>query len=132
MHIAKTYKELIAEAKEAEANNELQKAAKFYESAIKQEPHEEYPYDRLMVIYRKQKKYEEELKLIDKGIAAFENLYRKKSEKIVSKNKTAEKLSKSLAKSLGLTDKKGNDVYHLQPIEKWLKRKKVVEKKLGK
>jgi tetratricopeptide (TPR) repeat protein len=130
--VAKTYNELIKEGKEAEANKDLETAAKTYERAIKQEPHEEVPYDRLMIIYRKQYRYEDELNLINKGIGAFESFYKKKSQKIVSKNKEAEKLSMSLAKSLGLTDKKGNDVYHLGPVDKWLKRKAVVEKKLGK
>lgn len=132
LQVAKTFKELITEAKDAEANDQLKDAAKLYERAVKMEPHEESPYDRLMIIYRKLYQYENELKIINKGVAAFEEFYKKKAGKIVGKNTTAERLSKSLAKSLGLTDKKGNDIYHLQPIEKWLKRKKVVEKKLGK
>lgn len=132
LHVAKSYNELIKEAKEAEANKDLDAAATAYERAIRQEPHQEAPYDRLMIIYRKQSRYEDELKLIEKGVETFESFYKKKSQKIVGKNKEAEKLSMSLAKSLGLTDKKGNEVYHPGPVDKWLKRKTVVEKKLGK
>jgi tetratricopeptide (TPR) repeat protein len=132
LHIAKSFKELIFEAKEAEENNELEKAAKLYERTMKLEPHDESSYNRLMIIYRKLGKYEDELRVIDKGVSVFEEFYKKKSEKIISKNKAAEKLSKSLAKSLGLTDKKGKDIYHQEPIEKWLKRRQVVEKKIRK
>ena len=53
LHVAKSYHELMNEAKEAEENKELENAAKIYEKAIKAEPHEEQPYGSLMVIYRK-------------------------------------------------------------------------------
>ena len=132
LHIAKSYNELIAEAKEAEANDALEKAVALYERAVKLEPHEELAYNRLMIIYRKLYQYEDELRIINKGIKSFEDFYRKKSQKRLKRHKAAEQLSKTLAKSLGLTDKKGNELYHPEPIQKWLKRKQVVEKKLGK
>jgi len=78
LYVAKPYHELIAEAKEAEENNEFEKAAKIYERAIKSEPHEEQPYNRLMIIYRKLTWYEDEIKIIRKGIETFEKLNHKK------------------------------------------------------
>lgn len=131
LHVAKSYHELILEAKDAEENNELEKAAKIYERTIKAEPHEELPYNRLMVIYRKLTLYEDELKTIKKGIAAFEELYQKKSERLLGKNKSVERLSNALAKSLGQKGKKTETTYYPEPIPKWMKRQKVVEKKLG-
>jgi tetratricopeptide (TPR) repeat protein len=131
LHVAKSYHELISEAKEAEDNNELEKAAKIYERAIKTEPHEEKPYNRIMIIYRELTWYEEELKIIKKGIAAFEELYQKKSEKILGKNQSVARLSNALAKSLGQKGKKVEAAYYPEPISKWMKRQKVVEKKLG-
>lgn len=131
LYVAKPYHELMAEAKDAEENNELEKAAKIYERAIKSEPHEEQPYNRLMIIYRKLTLYEDELKIIKKGITAFEELYQKKSEKLLSKNQSVARLSNALAKSLGQKGKKTETIYYPEPIPKWMKRQKVVEKKLG-
>jgi hypothetical protein len=131
LHIAKSYHELMTEAKDAEENNELEKAAKIYERAIKLEPSEEQPYNRLMIVYRKLTWYEDELKTIKKGIAAFEELYQKKSKRILGKNKSVERLSNALAKSLGQNGKKTETSFYPEPIPKWMKRQKVVEKKLG-
>jgi tetratricopeptide (TPR) repeat protein len=129
--VAKSYHELMMEAKEAEENNELEKAAKIYERAIKTEPHEEQPYNRLMIIYRKLTMYEDELKIIKKGIASFEELYQKKSERLLGKNQSVARLSNALAKSLGQKGKKTESLYLPEPIPKWMKRQKLVEKKLG-
>lgn len=131
LSVAKPYHELISEAKEAEGNNELEKAAKIYERALKMEPHEEQSYNRLMIIYRKLRLYENELKIIKKGIAAFEELYQKKSERLLGKNQSVARLSNALAKSLGQKGKKTETSYSPEPIAKWMKRQKVVEKKLG-
>jgi hypothetical protein len=131
LQVVKLYKELITEAKEAEENNELEKAAKIYEHAIKMEPHEEQPYNRLMIIYRKLTWFEDELKIIKKGITAFEELYQKKSERLLGKNQSVARLSNALAKSLGQKGKKTEPLYYPEPIPKWTKRQTVVEKKLG-
>ena len=84
-----------------------------------------------MIIYRKQKKYKEELEIINKGLQHFkehdaENAAKKKSSASIKK------ISNSLNKSLGLVDKKGNVVYEPEPIPTWKKRKTTVEKKLKK
>lgn len=131
LYVAKPYRELMLEAKEAEENNELEKAAKIYQRAVKMQPHEEQPYNRLMILYRKLAQYEDELQTIKKGIAAFEELYQKKSEKLLGKNKTVSRLSNALAKSLGQKGKKTEAAFYPEPIPKWMKRQKVVEKKLG-
>ena len=131
LYVAKSYQELMLEAKEAEGNNELEKAVKIYQRAVKMQPHEEQPYNRLMILYRKLTQYEEELHTIKKGIAAFEELYQKKSEKLLGKSKTVTRLSNALAKSLEQKGKKTDSVYYPQPIPKWMKRQKAVEKKLG-
>jgi len=131
LYVSKPYHELIAEAREAEENNELEKAAKIYYRALKSEPHEEQPYNRLMIIYRKLTRYEDELKIIKKGITAFEELYQKKSERLLGKNQSVARLSNALAKSLGQKGKKTEAIYYPEPIPKWMKRQKVVEKKLG-
>jgi len=131
LYVAKPYSQLMTEAKEAEENNELEKAAKIYERAVKMEAHEEQPYNRLMIIYRTLTWYEEELKTIRKGIAAFEELYKKKSERLLGRNQSVARLSNALAKSLGQKGKKTEPLYYPEPISKWMKRQKAVEKKLG-
>lgn len=128
LQVVRNEKELLEEAKHAEANEELETAEKKYEQLIRQDPHHEFPYDRLMVIYRRQKRYEDELKLINKGLKNFGDVYKKKEEKLISKNKVLSRLSNALIKKAGL---KKNE-FTPQPIAKWLKRKEMVEKKLGK
>jgi tetratricopeptide (TPR) repeat protein len=132
LQVAKTFNQLIATAKEAELNEDLETAAKNYEQAIKQEPLDENSYNRLMIIYRKLYQFEDELRIINKGIESFEDFNQKKSNKIIGKRQKAVQLSNALAKSLGLKDKKGNELFQPEPISKWMKRKKIVEKKLGK
>ena len=132
MQVAKTFDEIVHEARESEDAGELERAGKLYERAMKLEPHNELPYNRAMVVYRKLRQYEDELRIINRGITQFETFYQKRSQKILGKDKKAVQLSNALAKSLGLKDKKGKDQFHPQPIERWLKRKEVVEKKLGK
>jgi tetratricopeptide (TPR) repeat protein len=131
VQVAKTFDELINEAKEAEKNEDFESAAKYYERAIKSQPHNEAPYTRAMIMYRKLAEYESELKIINKGINIFEEFYQNRSQKVIGNDKKVVQLSNALAKSLGLKDRKGKDQFHPEPIAKWMKRKEVVLKKLG-
>lgn len=130
LHIASSFPGLMSQAREAEENGEPEIAAGLYAKAIRLDPHNEIPYNRLMIIYRKLKKFEEELKLINRGIETFEEFYRKRAGKLLSKHKGAERVSTALARSLG-SGRKGSTSYP-EPIPKWKKRKETVEKKLGK
>lgn len=88
---------------------------------LKNNPLDEQAYHRLMVNYRKQKEYKKELAVIDEGIKAFEQ-----SHKSSIKNKPNRKvtlLSRSLLKSLGLANKKGEGIFQPEPIAKWTRRK---------
>jgi tetratricopeptide (TPR) repeat protein len=130
VHIVKSLHELLAEAKQAEQNEDISEATKLYERAIKQAPTDERAYNRLMIIYRKEKEYDAELKVIDKGIDAFTKLYQSKTKKVVGNDKEAVRLSNALIKSLGLKDKKGNDLIEHEPIATWKRRRAVVLKKI--
>ena len=132
LNVVRSFKELMAEAKEAESSGNASAAIKLYQRAIKLEPHDEIPYNRLMILYRKEKQYQQELELINKGIRAFEEFYQKRSEKLIAGKKTATQLSNALAKSLGQRGKKVQELYYPEPIPKWIKRREMVEKKLGK
>ena len=50
-----SYTAIIKEAREAEQDQDTDMAVKLYLRAMKKEPHLALPYERLMVIYRKQK-----------------------------------------------------------------------------
>ena len=132
LRIVRSNKETIRKAKEAEDEGDLEGAADFYEHVIKDEHADEYPFDRLMVIYRKLKRYKDELRVINSGIKSFENHFIKKSGKQSAKKTQLTKLSNAFMKTAGLTDKKGNTIYNPEPIGKWKKRKEVVEGKLKK
>lgn len=91
------------------------------------------PYDRLMIHYRKEKNYAEELKVVKQGIANFKKFFAQHQRSTVKKKKSKiEELSRLINKSTGLTDKKGNEVYLPEPLLKWLKRQATVEAKLKK
>ena len=81
LNVVRSFDEIMNEAREYESGDEIDKAIKLYQRAIKLEPHNELPYNRLMIIYRKQKQFEDELELINKGIKTFEEFYRKKPGK---------------------------------------------------
>ena len=125
------YTAYIQLGKQAEKEQDPEKAAEYYEQAIKQEPLEEWPYHRLMVIYRKSRNYKEEGRVIDKAIRVFTSYYEEKKEKLFSGNKKLEQTGKALLKSL--QDGKIQDQEFLpEPLPGWIKRKKVVEKRAGK
>ena len=126
LQVVRNEKELLEEAKQAEANKEMETAEKKYEQLIRQDPHHEFAHDRLMIIYRKQKRYEDELKLITKGLKAFGDVYKKRSEKFISKHKELGRLSNALIKKAGLH----KNEFTPEPIARWLKRKELVEKKI--
>jgi len=121
-------KKTIEEAQEAEEKKDVALAIKDYEEAIAKDPLSEKAYDRLMILYRKEKDYKSELKLINAGIKAFESFYRSRK----SGSKKIAEISKKLNKSFGFTDKKGNALYDPEPIARWKKRKVTVEKRVKK
>jgi tetratricopeptide (TPR) repeat protein len=120
--------QILKEAKEAESLLHYDKALELYQNVIVQDPLNEFAYDRLMIIYRKQKLYKKEIETIRRGIKAFEKYY--KSRK--SRSKKIAEVSEKLNRSLGLADKNGNALFDPEPIESWKKRLVFVEKKTSK
>jgi len=115
-------------ARQAEADGDLASAEKIYLTIIKRNPHNQYAYDRLMIIYRKQKFYDKELAIINTGIKTFTELHGPKA----THNKIVKNLSAKLNRAFGLVDKKGNSLYDPGPVATWKRRKLVVEKRLEK
>ena len=128
MQATEHYTGYLKRAKSAETEGNIEEATALYEKAIKQRPLLEQPYNRLMVIYRKNKKFKEELRVIDKALNLFITHYEKKKAAFKIPDKVA-RLSKAILKTIGESSKPIEDSYP-QPVQKWLTRKKTVEKKL--
>lgn len=118
----------FSQAKEIESAGDLAVAAKMYLAIIKLDPHHLQAYNRLMIIYRKQKMYREELAIIERAITAFTNLYTPKA----AHNKIVRNISAKLNKAFGMVDKKGNSLFDPGPVASWKKRKILVEKRIKK
>jgi hypothetical protein len=104
-----------------------------YREQVKEGVFSALPYDRLMIHYRKQKDYAEELKVIKKGIDTFKKFYSNLQASSVKKQKSkVAELSRQFSKRAGLTDKKGNSTYLPEPLPRWIKRQSVVEQKIKK
>jgi len=125
--INQTLKEILTNAREAEAQQNIEEATRLYQEAINKDSLNEYAYARLMTIFRKQKEYKKELRIISNGIKVFEKFYRSQSR---HKSKRITDISNKLNRSVGLIDRKGNSLYEPEPIAKWKKRKAVVEKRI--
>ena len=118
--------EQMREARELEADNHLEEAAKAYERILKWHEDNEEARDRLMIVYRKLREYKKELDTVNHGLSVFRELHSHKSHP----NKKVNQLSLALLKATGLADKKGKHIYEPEPIGRWEKRRAVVLKKI--
>jgi len=119
-------------ARQAELEDDLPKATKLYEQNIKENYADEFAFERLMIIYRREKEYKDELRVIKRGIELFEQNMKDHLKHSLSRHidgKKLEQISNAIMKKSGL--KKG-EFHFPDPIDKWIKRKEIVEKKLKK
>ncbi len=128
MQATQHYAQYLKQAKIAEEEGNIEEATALYEKAIKQLPFLEQPYNRLMVIYRKKKNLKDELRVINKALNLFIARHDTKKKLLKVPGKVAQ-LSKALLKEIGEGNKAFENTYP-RPIEKWMARKKTVEKKL--
>lgn len=61
-------------AMEYEKNKDIEKAIEFYEKAISYSFDGNYPYDRLAILYRKRKDYDNEIRVLNKAIKVFSSI----------------------------------------------------------
>lgn len=66
--------ENVQKGMEAEKRNDDEKAIAEYEKSISLEFEGNHPYDRLAIIYRKRKQYDDEIRVLQKGINVFSAL----------------------------------------------------------
>jgi len=130
---AKKVEERNQAAREAETTGNLEKAASLYEENVKLGVDDQHTYDRLMIIYRKLRAYEKELAVIKKGIEVFHEKNTRPLIESISERKNKSqlvRLSNAFMKGTGLVDKKGKEKYFAEPINKWMKRQEIVQKKI--
>jgi tetratricopeptide (TPR) repeat protein len=122
-----TLLELLESGRKLEADKDYNDAVKIYAGILKKNPLNEQAYNRLMIVYRKQKDYRSESAIIDEAIKNFEKEGEASKKPVHNK---VHQLSMSLGKSTGLVDKKGKSLYEPEPIATWKKRKAMVLKHL--
>jgi len=117
-------------AREAEKDDDLNKAIRFYEQNIREDYADKFAFERLMIIYRKHKEYENELRVIQRGIEVFQKKFKERVKHSLARrvsDKKIEQLSNAIIKISG---QKKEALHFPDPVDKWLKRKEIVEKKL--
>ena len=115
--------------KKAVQDNSITSEIATFKNTIRIEPGNPLAYNKLMILYRKEKMYKEELQLINDAIKNIQAAYDNKKSKVKT-NATILKLSAALMKSMGLIDKKGKSAYEPVPIKAWKKRKETVLKRM--
>lgn len=126
-----TVHDLLEKALRLEGEGDLKEAEKHYDMVLDKDSLNVTAYNRLMIIFRKQKEYRKELAIIDKAVKNFE-ADAKSSIQSRKLNSKVASLSRSLAKSLGLLTKSGMPVYINEDVDRWIKRLEIVKKKLKK
>lgn len=120
--------DLLLKAEEARKNKDNSLAIELYSEVLKIDPLQIPAYNALMKIFRQEKAYKKQLKIINSAIKVHEKYYSENSEK---HSKQVKMISEKLNKSFGVVDKKGAKLYNPEPIGKWQKRKEMVNKKLA-
>ncbi len=110
-------------AREYEAVGEFKKAAGIYEKLLKSYANPVPLLDRLMILYRRLKMYDQEIAVISKAIAIHEQHY--KPRKLT--NDRAKRISKYLGIALGIADEKGSVYFRPEEVLKLEKRKRIAE-----
>lgn len=123
--------DMLSKAKQLEKQGDFEEAIAVYEKIIKKNPVNEYVYNRLMIIHRKNKKYKKEKAVIDAAIKAFQQLYSKSLR--LSPTSKVKALSKQILKATGLADKTtGKLLYEREPLYRWNKRRELLLRKIKK
>lgn len=125
-------RQILIEAREAERQGETDEALKLYKQAVSNDPLAEDAWQRLMILHRKLKDYAGELKIINLALQAFDAHNKQEQKQWLQENRKAARVAKSLAKSLGLMDKKGVVIDDNPVLEKWKHRKEWVAARLKK
>src|ERR1043166_914543 len=100
LHKAIPDREHLARAKALEAEGEVDEAIGVYQHVLKNDPLNETAIGRLLVLYRRQKDYKQELALLKAAISAYEAEQLAGQEAWRKKHQKAARISLSLARKL--------------------------------
>ena len=120
----------LKRARSLESDGCTEEAIKDYRAIITKDRLNVDAYNRLMVLFRKQKDYKKEHQIIKKALYAFEKEIKENQREWKKTNRKSADLSENLAKALGLLDNLGDPVYDDPQMMTWRKRLRVVEQKL--
>jgi len=121
----------MEEARQLEKDEKYADALKIYRALTRRKHLNAEAYSRMMIILRRQKKYQDELEVIQRAIAAAEKAIGANQQAFDAKDPEAVDLGRKLATSLGLLDDEGLPVYEEPQLQAWRKREAVVEKRLA-
>lgn len=121
----------MEEARQLEKEGKHAEALKIYRALTRHKQLNAAAYSRMMVILRKQKKYEYELEIIRQAIDAAQAAITSSQQAFDVKDPQSAVLGRKLAKSLGLLNEEGFPVYEEPQLAAWRKREAVVEKRLA-
>ena len=120
------------DAQRAEQDNHIDKAIQLYEQNIKENYADEFAFERLMILYRKEKEYKEELRVIRRGIEVFKQSMKEHLKHSLSRHVDSKKLEQLSNAILKKTGSKKPEVHFPDPVDKWIKREEIVKQKLHK
>lgn len=117
----------LSEVRELESVS-IENAIKEYKAIAIAHTGNEQAFNRLMILFRKLKQTKNEIYWIDKAINNFKKYSHKQK---IRTNSSIARLSRTISQTTGLFDKKGNAVYLPPPLDKWQKRKELLEKRIS-
>ena len=117
-------------AMQAEREEDVNKAIRFYEQNIREDHADKFAFERLMVIYRKDKEYKNELRVIKRGIEVFQKKFKERVKHSLARRVSDKKLEQLSNAIIKISGQKKEELHFPDPVDKWLKRKEIVEKKL--
>ncbi|MBC9933491.1 tetratricopeptide repeat protein [Chitinophaga qingshengii] len=129
--VRESHKSLMEKGLQLEKQHETEKAIQQYLDIVKKDPLNAAAYNRLMVLYRKQKAPRKEMSIITEAIKAYEDNVKAEQTAWAKQNRKAASISRELVKALGLTDKKGMPVNQPAQVVTWKRRKENLQQKLA-
>lgn len=88
--------EMNQKALELEQNGNIDKAIEIYEEMISHSTDMPGPYQRLAILYRKQKRYQDEICVLERAVYVYENVvFVYRTDRITKLNKFKERLEKA-------------------------------------
>lgn len=122
--------QLYHTALSTEKSGDIAGALKLYQKAVKTDPSNAMAWNRQMIIFRKNKSKEEEVKLIKEAIFEYQQFMAAQQEKWLQDNQEKADSSRELAKILGLLEPNGLPTKDDATIEKWETRLYLLEYRL--